>query len=71
MSEAAGRRARSMQAGSAMRPRRWYTDEIAPHNSYVKLTSRIWRYQSFIRGRQVDAALRVQAASIFWPRANQ
>ena len=40
----------------AMRPRRWYADEIAPPGRpNVKLTARLWRYRSLVRRKYYDA----------------
>jgi len=33
----------------ALRPRRWYTNEIAPHGRDVRLTTRLWRYRALVR----------------------
>jgi hypothetical protein len=52
--------------GSEMRPRRWYTDEIAPQRRRnVKLNAHYWRYRSFIRRKREDAAPVIGAASSF------
>ncbi len=41
----------------ALRPRRWYTDEVAPPSRRaIKLTTRQWRYRSLIRRKNNDAA---------------
>ena len=48
----------------AMRPRRWYTNEIAPPGRRaVKLTARLWRYRSLVRRKRNDAAPYYGAAS--------
>ena len=51
----------------AMRPRRWYTDEVAPPGRRaVKLTARLWRYRSLVRRKKYDAAPYYGAASLRW-----
>jgi hypothetical protein len=53
-------------SGSEMRPRRWYTDEIAPQRRRnVKLNADNWRYRSFIRRKREGAAPVTGAASSF------
>jgi hypothetical protein len=60
----ADRRFRAIQAGAAMRPRRWYTVEVAPsHCRAVRLTLQHWRYQSLVRGRDIDAAPATRTAA--------
>jgi hypothetical protein len=51
-----------------MRPRRWYTDEVAPprRRQAVKLTSELWRYRSLVRRRNNNAAPITGAALLFW-----
>lgn len=65
MVEEAAPPARVRFISSAMRPRRWYGNEVAPRKRRVKLTARTWRYQAVIRSRKVDAAPITGAASIF------
>ena len=60
----ADRRIHEILAGAAMRPRRWYTLEIAPpHSRAIRLTVQHWRYQSLVRGRNSDAAPAANSAS--------
>jgi hypothetical protein len=41
----------------AMRPRRWYTQEVAPPTlRAIKLTARLWRYHSLVRQKRYDDA---------------
>jgi hypothetical protein len=41
----------------ALRPRRWYTNEVAPPSRRgIKLTARQGRYRSLIRRKSNDAA---------------
>jgi hypothetical protein len=67
MQAASGIQARAVHVGAAMRPRRWYTDEVAPprHNN-AKVTALTWRYHSLVRGRKHDAAPAHGAASLCW-----
>jgi hypothetical protein len=52
-----------------MRPRRWYTDEVAPPGRRdLKLTARLWRYRSLVRRKKNDAAPYYRAASLRWRR---
>jgi hypothetical protein len=40
----------------AMRPRRWYADEVAPPGRRnVKLTAQLWRYRSLVQRKNYDA----------------
>jgi hypothetical protein len=39
-------RIRTLYAGAEMRPRRWYTDELAPPRRAALMTSALWRYRS-------------------------
>jgi len=66
MEHVADRVVHDILLGSEMRPRRWYTDEIAPQRRRnVKLNARYWRYRSFIRRKRDDAAPITGAASPF------
>jgi hypothetical protein len=51
----------------ALRPRRWYTNEIAPHGRDVRLTSQLWRYRALARRKMHDAAPAYGAASVCIP----
>jgi hypothetical protein len=47
-----------------MRPRRWYTVEVAPSQCRaIRLTVQDWRYQSLVRGSDVEAAPASRSAS--------
>lgn len=56
MNRAAAWRDRAAQPMIALRPRRWYTDEIAPCDRSVRLTTRLWRYRTLTRRKNHDAA---------------
>jgi hypothetical protein len=66
MINAAGQPVRTAHPRVAMRPRRWYTDEVAPSRRAVKLTSELWRYRSLVRRRKNDAAPTLGVASLRW-----
>jgi hypothetical protein len=41
----------------AMRPRRWYANEVAPPGRRaMKLTAQLWRYRYLVRQKTYDAA---------------
>jgi hypothetical protein len=66
MEHVADRVVHDIRMGSEMRPRRWYSDEIAPQRRRnVKLNAHYWRYRSFIRRKREDAAPAIGAASSF------
>jgi hypothetical protein len=68
MEDMAGQVVHDIYLDSEMRPRRWYTDEIAPlRRRNVKLNTHNWRYRSFIRRKREDAAPMTGAASSFVP----
>jgi len=59
--------ARPVHPKAVMRPRRWYTDEVAPpRRRDIKLTTRLWRYRSLVRHKRNDAATYYRAASLRW-----
>jgi hypothetical protein len=65
MKKQAGRRVGAIRIGSAMRPRRWYNDEVAPQRRHtISVTSQTWRYQALVRGTKADAAPVAGAASV-------
>jgi hypothetical protein len=68
MIDAADRQIRTVHPGAEMRPRRWYTDEVAPprRRQAVKLTSQLWRYRTLVRRPKNDAAPTAGAASLCW-----
>jgi hypothetical protein len=48
----------------AMRPRRWYADEVAPPGRRnVKLTAHLWRYRSLVRRSTYDTTSYYRAAA--------
>jgi hypothetical protein len=56
----------------AMRPRRWYTHEVAPPGRRaVKLTARLWRYRSLVRHKKYDAASYYGARLLRWRKRKQ
>jgi hypothetical protein len=66
MEHVADRVVHDIHLGSEMRPRRWYTDEIAPQRRRnVKLNTHHWRYRSFIRRKAEHAAPVIGAACSF------
>ena len=66
MQQIAGQVVHNAYPGSEMRPRRWYTDEIAPQRRRnIKLNARNWRYRSLIRRKCEGAAPVIGAASSF------
>ena len=69
MTKRASRPPGAVQVGSAMRPRRWYTAEVAPPQRRTKLTAQAWRYQSRVQRRMIDAAPPVGAASTYCQRS--
>jgi hypothetical protein len=51
----------------AMRPRRWYSHEVAPPGRRAaKLTTRLWRYRSLVRHKKYDAVSYYETASLRW-----
>jgi hypothetical protein len=52
----ADQRSRTLHAGAAMRPRRWYTDEHAPPPRAARMTSELWRYRMLAQRRTNNAA---------------
>jgi hypothetical protein len=53
MSDTAERRGWSIHAAAEMRPRRWYTEEVAPPAlRAIKLTARLWRYRALVRPKK-------------------
>jgi hypothetical protein len=65
MPRAADRGHGVVHAWFAMRPRRWYADEVAPPGRpNVKLTARLWRYRSLVCRKQyyTDTYYRLAAA---------
>jgi len=57
MPYAAGSGRRIAHPWFAMRPRRWYTSEVAPPGRRaIKLTARLWHYRSLVRRKSNDAA---------------
>lgn len=56
MPSAADRGRGVCHARFAMRPRRWYADEVAPPGRRnQKLTAHLWRYRSLVRRKGYDA----------------
>ena len=63
MPQMADRGQSAAPAWLGMRPRRWYTAEVAPSGRRsMKLTARLWRYRSLVRRKEYDAASYYSAA---------
>jgi hypothetical protein len=57
MSRAADQGHGAGHAQFAMRPRRWYANEVAPPGRpNLKLTALLWRYRSLARHKKYDTA---------------
>jgi hypothetical protein len=54
---------RATHIGAAMRPRRWYTDEVAPPRHALKLTTQLWRCQSLVRTRKAAAVVMIRPST--------
>jgi hypothetical protein len=65
MIDTSGYQTRTLYAGAEMRPRRWYTDELAPPCRAARMTSVLWRYRSLAQRPKNDAAPVAGAASAF------
>jgi len=61
----ADQRSRTLHAGAAMRPRRWYTDEHAPPPHVARMTSELWRYRTLAQRHTNDAAPMVERRRCF------
>jgi hypothetical protein len=65
MIDTSQQRIRTLYAGAEMRPRRWYTEELAPPCHAARMTSALWRYRSLAQRPKHDAAPVAGAASAF------